>query len=60
MKKEMLWELFKQTGKIEYYMMYYPNNSDATVQEIWRNWETTSNNIEAVKNENNYATGLAL
>ena len=22
MKKEMLWELFKQTGKIEYYMKW--------------------------------------
>ena len=50
--------LEERDGKIEFYMMYYPNNSDSPVEEIWGNWDTTSNNIEAVKNENNYPNGL--
>lgn len=28
MKKEMLWELFKQTGKIEYYMKWKEMDKD--------------------------------
>ena len=28
MKKEMLWELFKQTGKIEYYMKWKEMNKE--------------------------------
>lgn len=37
MKKIILWSLFKNTGKIEYYMMYreaLKNEGDSTWEEI--------------------------
>ena len=47
--------LEERDGKIEFYMMYYPDNNTSPVEEIWGDWDTTSNNIEEVTNENTYA-----
>ena len=47
--------LEERDEEIEFYMMYYPDNNTSPVEEIWGNWDTTSNNIEEVTNENTYA-----
>ena len=47
-------ELLQRDGKIDFYMMYYPNGYEKPAEEIYGTWKTDKN-IDLVDNQNQYA-----
>lgn len=47
-------ELIRRDGKIDFYLMYYPDGFTSPAEEIWGTWKTDKD-IELVDNENIYA-----